>query len=111
LLGWAAGGDAPSIRFDPRAGTGLAIEFTNNPFQQSAGYSTTYGNIICYAGTPSPDDVAHELAHSRQYQLLGDAYLPAHIEAQIISRLLTGNYSDANPLEMGPYSPSHSAWP
>jgi len=111
LSGWAAGGDAPSIRFDPSAGAGFAIEFTNNPAQGDAGYSTTFGNVICYAGSPSPNTVKHELAHTRQYASLGDSYLPAHIESQLLSRILTGNYSDANVLEVGPYSPEHKAWP
>jgi hypothetical protein len=111
LLGWASGGDAPSVRIDPNAGVGFTIEFTNHPGQSSSGYSTTFGNVICYAGSPSPDTVAHELAHTRQYQVLGDAYLPAHLWAQGISYALTGNYSDANFLEKGPYSPNHQAWP
>lgn len=111
LIGWALGGDAPSIRLDARAGAGVAVEFTNHPFQQGAGYSTTYGNVICYAGTPSPDTVAHELAHTRQYQVLDDGYLPLHIQAQILSHVQTGSYRTANPLESGPHSSGHTAWP
>ena len=111
LAGWAAGGDAPSIRVDPSSGAGFAIEFTNNPAQRDAGYSTTFGNVICYAGTPDAKTVKHELAHTRQYAILGDSYLPAHIDSQVVSRILTGNYSDANVLEAGPYSPEHNAWP
>jgi RHS repeat-associated protein len=115
-VGWGIwgvlnGGDAPSVRYDDRAGAGFTIEFPNHPGQRAARFSTTFGNVICYAGSPSSSTVAHELAHTRQYRVLGDSYLPAHIASQGLSHLLTGNYSDANVLEMGPYSAEHTAWP
>lgn len=111
LLGWAGGGDAPSLRIDPNAGSGAALEFANHPFQEAIGASTTFGNVICYSGAPTPSLVAHELAHTRQYDVLGDFYLPAHINAQILSYVATGTYNGANPLEFGPQTPGNTAWP
>jgi hypothetical protein len=111
LLGWAAGGDAPSLRIDPNAGSGATLEFTNHPLQEEIGAHTTFGNVICYSGTPSPATVAHELAHTRQYDVLGDFYLPAHIDASILSYITTGTQMNGNPLESGPYPPDNTAWP
>jgi hypothetical protein len=111
VAGWLGGGDAPGLRFDPSAGAGVAVEFPEHPGQRGFGYSTTFGNVICYGGPADPDTVEHELAHTRQYRLLGDWYLPAHVLSQTLSYALTGSYSAANLLEMGPYSPGHPAWP
>jgi hypothetical protein len=50
--------------------------------------------------------LAHELAHTRQHDLLGPLYLPLHLLAQAASALLTRGHDtvvsrvhDANPLE------------
>jgi RHS repeat-associated protein len=108
LLGWAKGGDAPTIRWH---GADFVVEFHNHPLQAEARYSTTFGEVICYAGSPSPGTVEHELQHVEQFWVLGDLYLPVHVAAQAWSWALDRNYSSSNPLEMGPYSTPPQAWP
>jgi hypothetical protein len=54
---------------------------------------------------------AHEMAHTQQFDVLGDAYLPAHVAAQAYSYATSGSYSGNNPLESGPYSTPPQAWP
>jgi hypothetical protein len=58
-------------------------------------------------GTPTARLIlAHELAHTRQHDLLGPLYLPLHILAQVVSAILmrgrtpiVSRVHDANPLE------------
>jgi hypothetical protein len=67
--------------------------------------------------------LAHELAHTRQHDLLGPLYLPLHILAQAVSAVLTrgrpttvSRVHDLNPLEQtfiaipssAPYAPRES---
>ncbi|WP_437946697.1 DNRLRE domain-containing protein [Sorangium sp. So ce296] len=49
-----------------------------------------------------PETYQHELAHVKQHDILGPAYLPLHILAQAYSLMTTGSYKKANPLEHGP---------
>jgi RHS repeat-associated protein len=107
LAGVAAGGDLPTVAWQ---GGGPVFEFGHNPFQATAGYSTTWGHAICYSGDPSfARD--HEYAHIEQHQALGTNYLPAHAIAQFVSLAVAGDYASANPLEVGPYSSPPRPWP
>ena len=113
-LGVLFGGDKPQAHTDSRAGNVYVIEYANNPILTWFDVQgITIGNIICYSIDPDnePEVRAHELAHSRQYAVLGDAYLPAHISAQVQSFITTGTYAKGNPLEIGPYAPDHTMWP
>jgi Domain of unknown function (DUF4157) len=75
--------------------------------------AVTLGHAILYRpgllddGTPTARlTLAHELAHTRQHDLLGPLYLPLHILAQAGSAIVTrgrativSRVHDANPLE------------
>jgi hypothetical protein len=75
--------------------------------------AVTLGHAILYRpgllddGTPTARlTLAHELAHTRQHDLLGPLYLPMHILAQAVSAIVTrgrativSRVHDANPLE------------
>jgi RHS repeat-associated protein len=52
----------------------------------------------------------HELAHVKQHDVLGPAYLQAHVAAQAWSGLTTGKYEQNNLLEVGPYCPVPRPW-
>jgi hypothetical protein len=73
LVGWAMGGEAPSIGNN-------AIEFTGNPLIAKFTPAVTIGNTILYTSrTPSLATQAHEQAHTIQAEALGSGYLPAHV--------------------------------
>jgi RHS repeat-associated protein len=100
LVGWIAGGDAPTLNW---MGGGLVFEFGNSPLTFGP-FSRTYGRAIVYHGNPE-DSRAHEYQHILQYNLLGDVgYTIGHLTSIGISYVATGNYSDANLLERGPYA-------
>ena len=88
----------------------VVFEFKDVPTQTRAEASTTYGNSICYSkeGYTSKQ---HELAHTNQHRMLGNAYLPLHVFLQSYSYARTGKYHTLNPLEWGPYSkPTPKPW-
>ena len=90
-----------------------ALEFRDVELLQLPGMPAglTIGNTILYAsGNPSRYLQLHEKQHTLQGETLGPAYLPAHIFAQIYSRIMTGTYDEANWLEIGPNSNPPRAW-
>jgi hypothetical protein len=117
-LGWALGGTAPS------AGNN-AIEFRGNRLIARFTPAITIGNAICYASrAPDQGTQDHERQHTYQGELLGPAYLPAHILFQLAaygfsfcdrSRYYTGTndrvHSPASLLEKGPMSDPPQPWP
>lgn len=74
--------------------------------------AVTLGHVILYQaglfeGTKGRAILAHELAHTRQHDLLGPLYLPVHLAAQAASALISlftgrpvhSRVHDHNPLE------------
>lgn len=117
LIGWAKGGDAPSLHWH---NGGFVYEFDNSPI---FGHGLTLGrevNLEPGADT-RPWEREHEYAHVSQLGLLGGGYLPAHILSQAISLIASGenpfkpkdpdSYKRYNILETGPYYPNHQPWP
>jgi RHS repeat-associated protein len=117
-LGWAAGGQAPSLGNN-------AVEFRGNPLIAPFTPAITIGNTICYAGNnPSQATEDHERQHTYQGEVLGPAYLPAHIASQAAgyaysffdsSQSYTSTndrvHSPANLLEAGPMATPPQPWP
>lgn len=117
-LGWALGGAAPSIGNN-------ALEFRGNKLIRPFTPAITIGHVICYVSAkPDPRTQAHERQHTYQAELLGPAYLPAHVVFQLIaygfsffdrSRRYTDTndrvHSPANLLETGPMSHPPRPWP
>jgi hypothetical protein len=56
------------------------------------------------------DTYQHELAHVKQHNVLGPAYLPLHILAQTWSGITSGSYRENNPLEYGPREKPSRPW-
>jgi hypothetical protein len=116
LLGHLAGWLASGGRMPRRVGGPAAVGWLY-PIRDGLGLSwvgaVTLGHAILYR--PGVVDgptiaarltLAHELAHTRQHDLLGPLYLPLHILAQGLSALLTrgrpvsvSRVHDLNPLE------------
>ncbi|MCP3142346.1 PA14 domain-containing protein [Pyxidicoccus xibeiensis] len=108
LAGWLMG--SPVTKRVEKSKFGDILIFENHPFQN--GYATTYGRVICATSkNMSPSTFDHEMQHVEQSQVLGPLYLPAHLALQTYSRLTTGSYSAANPLEAGPHSNPPRPWP
>jgi hypothetical protein len=80
------------------------FEFGNSPFSWGAA-ARTYGRTIIYRDKPTAELRQHEFQHIKQFNLLGDLYLPAQILAIGVSCLFTNDYAAANPFEWGPYGP------
>jgi RHS repeat-associated protein len=118
LVGWAMGGEAPSIGNN-------AIEFTGNPLIAKFTPAVTIGNTILYTSrTPSLATQAHEQAHTIQAEALGSGYLPAHVASQVVGFIYSyidsshtytsvndRVHSPANLLETGPSSTPPRPWP
>ena len=117
-LGWALGGARPRLGNN-------AIEFHGNILIRPFTSAITIGHVICYVHS-SPDCYTqeHERQHTYQAELLGPAYLPAHIVFQLIgygfsffdrSRRYTDTndrvHSPANLLETGPMCDPPRPWP
>lgn len=107
-----------SLRIDPSMNP-LGLPFytpvvENHPLQPG-GYTTTYTNVVCSPGPMSNATWDHEKQHIKQGWLLGTVmpggYTLSHLAAQGWSWLTTGTYSQANPLETGPYSTPPRPWP
>jgi hypothetical protein len=116
LLGHAAGWIASGGRMPRRVGGPAAVGWLY-PIRSGLGLdwvaAVTIGHAILYRPgvvdaptTAARLTLAHELAHTRQHDLLGPLYLPLHILAQATSALLTRGRSiivsrvhDLNPLE------------
>jgi RHS repeat-associated protein len=88
-----------------------AIQFTEHPWMPQ-GSAVTLGNVICYANGTGPNRLGgHEGKHTYQGEVLGNAYLPAHVLAQAASYATSGRYDTNNPLEWGPNSNPPRSWP
>jgi RHS repeat-associated protein len=72
----------------------------------------TLGHVVALKRTrkAQPNTYKHELAHVKQHDVLGPAYLQSHIIAQTWSRLTSGEYEVNNPLEKGPYCDVPKPW-
>ncbi len=121
FVGWAMGGDAPTI-------SNNAIVFANNPLAPAG--AITLGNAILI-GAPTKDNpdwgptyvlpngytvLQHEEQHTYQGQLLGPLYLPANGLAAAISvgTAPPGTYDKwhyNNFMENGPQSSPPAPWP
>jgi hypothetical protein len=115
LIGHAAG-LMVSGRLPRRVGGAAAVGWLY-PIRSGLGLdwvgAVTLGHAILYRPGMLDDGslgarltLAHELAHTRQHDLLGPLYLPLHILAQAASALITrgrativSRVHDANPLE------------
>jgi hypothetical protein len=87
------------------------FEMTGVPFLPE-GNGLTLGHSIFYSDeNPSDHIQSHERQHTFQAETLGPFYLPAHVAAQGVSLALTGEYSEMNPLEWGPYPASRGGSP
>ena len=111
LAGLIASGQLPR-----RVGGAAAVGWLY-PIRPGVGFdwvgAVTIGHAILYRPgmldgptTAARLTLAHELAHTRQHDLLGPLYLPLHILAQAVSALLTrgrpitvSRVHDQNPLE------------
>jgi hypothetical protein len=116
-LGWALGGDAPALGNN-------ALEFRGNLLIRRFTPAITIGNVICYARRdPGQDTQDHERQHTYQAELLGAAYLPAHVLFQLVAYGYSfcdrsGCYACANDrvhaaanlLETGPMSDPPRPW-
>src|SRR5580704_10857799 len=116
LLGHLAGWMASGGRLPRRVGGPAAVGWLY-PIRPRLGLdwvgAVTIGHAILHrpgvVDGPTPAarlTLAHELAHTRQHDLLGPLYLPLHILAQAASALLTrgrpitvSRVHDLNPLE------------
>jgi hypothetical protein len=117
-LGWALGGAAPRLGNN-------AIEFRGNVLIRPFTPAITIGNVICYVRSdPGQSTQDHERQHTYQAELLGVAYLPAHVLFQLVaygysfcdrSRCYTCTndrvHAAANLLETGPMSDPPRPWP
>ncbi len=132
LLGHLAG-LLVSRRLPRRVGGPAAVGWLY-PIRSGLGFdwvgAVTIGQAILYRPgmldgptTAARLTLAHELAHTRQHDLLGPLYLPLHLLAQAVSALLTrgrpttiSRVHDCNPLEQtfivvpasAPYAPRAS---
>jgi hypothetical protein len=115
LLGHLAG-LAVSGHLPRRVGGAAAVGWLY-PIRAGVGFdwvgAVTIGHAILYRPgmldgptTAARLTLAHELAHTRQHDLLGPLYLPLHLLAQAVSALLTrgrpttvSRVHDRNPLE------------
>jgi RHS repeat-associated protein len=72
----------------------------------------TLGHVVALESTRNKHQnvYSHELAHVKQHNVLGPAYLPLHALAQAWSWLSSGTYSGKNPLEAGPYKNPPQPW-
>jgi hypothetical protein len=116
LLGHLAGWIASGGRMPRRVGGAAAVGWLY-PIRSGLGLNwvgaVTLGHAILHRPgvvdgptTAARLTLAHELAHTRQHDLLGPLYLPLHILAQGVSALLTrgrlvtvSRVHDLNPLE------------
>ncbi len=116
LLGHLAGWLASGGRMPRRVGGPAAVGWLY-PIRSGLGLNwvgaVTLGHAILHRPgvvdgptTAARLTLAHELAHTRQHDLLGPLYLPLHILAQGVSALLTrgkaitvSRVHDLNPLE------------
>jgi hypothetical protein len=116
LLGHLAGLLASGGRLPRRVGGAAAVGWLY-PIRAGLGLNwvgaVTLGHAILHRPgvvdgptTAARLTLAHELAHTRQHDLLGPLYLPLHILAQAVSALLTrgkpttvSRVHDLNPLE------------
>jgi hypothetical protein len=116
LLGHLAGWMASGGRLPRRVGGPAAVGWLY-PIRSGLGLdwvgAVTLGHAILHRPgvvdgptTAARLTLAHELAHTRQHDLLGPLYLPLHILAQGLSALLTrgrpttvSRVHDLNPLE------------
>lgn len=82
-----------------------AIQFHNNPLQPSA---ITLGNTIIYSprsGFSASQIGIQEAQHTIQGQVLGPAYLPAHLVLGTAATLVNGSWHGSlNVLERGPHA-------
>lgn len=108
---WAGGLATVLNLLTPGAGTDVQwnggnplILLTNSPWALG-NKGLTLGHVVVLKRdeVTNPGTYKHELAHVDQHDVLGAAYLPLHILAQIYSLLSTGDYVQANPLEHGPH--------
>src|SRR5262249_2268433 len=116
ILGHAAGFVASGGKL-PRRVEGPAAVGWLYPIKPRIGLDwvggVTLGHAILYPrgildgpDLPARLTLAHELAHTRQHDVLGPVYLPLHIAAQAVSTLLSlgrpvvvSRQHDRNPLE------------
>jgi hypothetical protein len=100
--------------------TGLGLDWVG---AVTLGHAILYRPGVLDGGTLAARlTLAHELAHTRQHDLLGPLYLPLHLLAQAASALVThgrpivvSRVHDANPLEQTficiPASATHAPVP
>jgi hypothetical protein len=112
LAGWITSGGRMPRRVGGPAAVGWLYPIRSNLGLDWVG-AVTLGHAILHRPgvvdgptTAARLTLAHELAHTRQHDLLGPLYLPLHILAQGVSALLTrgrpvtvSRVHDLNPLE------------
>jgi hypothetical protein len=81
-----------------------AIQFVDHPFMCWG--CIALGNTIHYKAGMGPgqpgDCTDHERQHTYQAEVLGWAYLPAHLICGLLSLVTSGDWHHNNPLEWGP---------
>ena len=113
------GSEAWDVSYDPIE-MELVFEFYNNPVAERLGKDFTLGHAVCYA-EPRPDPNPynptghptaweHELAHTKQHSLLGNAYLPVYGIFTAVSGIVSGTLAAANPMETPPGPPTYAPW-
>jgi len=116
ILGHLAGFAVSGGRAPLRVGSDVAVGWLY-PIHRGIGLdwvgAVTLGHVILFRPgvVDGPDlrarlTLAHELAHTRQHDVLGPLYLPLHILAQLVSAVLSlrgrpvvSRVHDDNPLE------------
>ncbi len=102
-----------------------AIEFKGHPVVGAFTPAVTLGNVICYENaSPGPYTQAHERQHTYQAETLGDLYLPAQADSQVLgfvssffdsshtySGLNDRVHGPGNLLETGPSMVDPQPWP
>ena len=86
-----------------------AVCFCNCPLWPPQAGGLTLGNVILFRGCGSPVIAEHEMQHTRQAEVLGIFYIPAHVACLLIYGTSREGMSK-NPLERGPYSTPPRPW-
>jgi hypothetical protein len=127
LYGGIGHGIGELLGTDPEVGVADGqIQFRNNPLTSTA---ITFGRVGVFSSGSPPTDRGpsgatigvEEFQHTRQGNVLGPLYLPAHLAfgtASVIQQAAGGNFNlvrawhgPVNILETGPHTPPPRPWP
>lgn len=96
------------------AGPAASGWFYAIPFRKGTCAAITLGHAILYTpgctGSVRGPVFAHELAHTRQHDVLGPFYLPAHGIAQVISLVLSFAIRGRVHSRIHAYNPLEQTW-